>query len=293
LAQHGEPSDTDPNAETPPVRQDPLGEETIPVARPIVLDLIDPPGSEMLLTHSSTPAKSLMDIGILVLLLFAAEVVAASVFLAVGGDEQGLSNMESETSRLLVPLLTVRLVVVLTVVWLILKYRCQSVRSIGVTNRGLLLNLPIGGLTAACAGGCNFVVMTVLLFLFPSLLEQMIRNAEQIDSLMPDMPILATGGVMLMVGVWEEVFFRGFLMTRIRRATNSWVLAVLISTAVFVLPHLLEQTPAAMIPIAVLSLVFSLVTIWRRSIIPAIVAHAIYNLTVLVYLTFYGKDLLA
>ncbi len=273
--------------------QDPLGGEAIPVARPIGPDLIAPLGSEMLLTHSSTPAKSLKDIGVLILVVFAAEVVVGSVFLTVGGGEQGLGDIESKASGLLVPLLAVRLVVVLTVVWLILRHRCQSVRSIGVTSRGLLLNLPIGGLAAACAGACNLVVMTVLVLLFPSLLEQMTRNAEQIDSFIPDMSILATGGVMLMVGVWEEVFFRGFLMTRIRRATNSWVLAVVISTAVFVLPHLLEQTPAAMIPIAVLSLVFSLVTIWRRSIIPAIVAHVIYNLTVLVYLTLVGEGLLA
>ena len=66
-------------------------------------------------------------------------------------------------------------------------------------------------------------------------------------------------------------------MTRLRRTTGSWTLAVLISTAVFTGLHAIEQTLPALLLITILSLVFSVVTIWRKSIIPAVVAHALFD----------------
>ena len=79
------------------------------------------------------------------------------------------------------------------------------------------------------------------------------------------------------VGVYEELLFRGFLMTRLRRGTGSWTVAVLISTSIFTALHAPDQMPVALVPIAILSLVFSMVTVWRRSLIPAVVAHTLFD----------------
>ena len=103
--------------------------------------------------------------------------------------------------------------------------------------------------------------------------------------MLPEMSLWTGIALMTVVATWEELLFRGFLMTRIRRFAQSWTIAVIASTVAFVLPHALEQTPAAMIPISILSLVLSLVTIWRRSIVPAIVAHALWNVAVFLTLT--------
>ena len=87
-----------------------------------------------------------------------------------------------------------------------------------------------------------------------------------------------------MIGVYEELVFRGFLMTRLRRATGSWTAAVVLSTLVFTGLHALDQLPVALVAITILSLVFSVVTILRRSIIPAIVGHALFDLSQLLIL---------
>ena len=83
----------------------------------------------------------------------------------------------------------------------------------------------------------------------------------------------------ILVGTYEELLFRGFLMPRLRRATGSWLLAILLSAAPFVLLHLEDQEPVALAPIAILALAFSVATILRRSIVPAIVAHTLFNLS--------------
>jgi membrane protease YdiL (CAAX protease family) len=274
LEEHREPFKTDCTPECKPTSRE------VPVARPIAVchaRPIDLPGTEMLLQHGSTAAQALMDVGILIVAFCAVEAVRGGFFLV-------LFDGEPDIRQVIVPSLAIRLVAVVIVISLILKRRGLSPHSVGVTARGLWVNLPLGALAAALAGGLNLVVMTVLIWFWPGLLEQMNQNVDQITALFPKMHPLSTAGVMLMVGMWEELFFRGFLMTRVRRATSSWTLAVLISTAAFVVLHALDQTPAAMIPITILSLVFSMVTIWRRSIIPAILAHVIYDLTVLIFL---------
>jgi membrane protease YdiL (CAAX protease family) len=110
-------------------------------------------------------------------------------------------------------------------------------------------------------------------------MNQMQENAKRLTGIVPRLSLWGFFGVAVVIGVYEELVFRGFLMTRLRRATRSWTAAVLISTAVFTALHALDQTPVALIWIAMLSLIFSVVTIWRRSIAPAIVAHILFNFT--------------
>jgi membrane protease YdiL (CAAX protease family) len=73
-------------------------------------------------------------------------------------------------------------------------------------------------------------------------------------------------------------------MTRLRRTTGSWTAAVGVSTVVFVGLHAFDQVATALIAVTILSVTFSLVTIWRRSLTAAIVAHTVWNLSQFVYL---------
>ena len=125
--------------------------------------------------------------------------------------------------------------------------------------------------------------MTLMAF-WPKLLEQMYENAQLIMAMVPKHHPLVLGLLSMAIAVYEELLFRGFLLPRLRRVTNSWFLAVLISTALFTAPHLVDQLPAAMVPIAILSLVFSVVTIWRRSIVPAIFGHFLFDFAQFLYL---------
>ena len=79
-------------------------------------------------------------------------------------------------------------------------------------------------------------------------------------------------------------------MTRLRRGLGSWTAAVVLSTTVFTLLHAVDQTPAALMPVAILSVVFSITTIWRRSLVPAIIAHWLFNLANLIGLYYMAGE---
>ena len=79
----------------------------------------------------------------------------------------------------------------------------------------------------------------------------------------------------------EEVLFRGVLFQGLRQRTGFWV-AALVSAALFTLPHLAEGggvfasgvISSGILPLGV---VFAALVERRRSLAPAIVAHATYN----------------
>jgi membrane protease YdiL (CAAX protease family) len=83
------------------------------------------------------------------------------------------------------------------------------------------------------------------------------------------LPILVRAAIGVTAGVVEETFFRGFLQPRV---------GVLLSSALFVLAHLSYDQPFMLVGIAALSLLFAWLVRWRRSILPAIVAHAVFDL---------------
>ena len=62
------------------------------------------------------------------------------------------------------------------------------------------------------------------------------------------------------------------------------------TAGVFVALHALSQAPAAMVMIAILSLIMSVVTIWRRSLVPAMVAHTLFDLSQLAGLYYMAGD---
>lgn len=271
-----------------------LATDGIPLARPIHLPPTDPSGGphDDLLLLGATRASAWADIGALLVILAAFELYATlAVATIVGIRELPTDISDVETSRLiLVPALVVRVAGVVAIVALILRHRRQSIHSIGLRSRGIVVNCLLGIATVGVAYGLIIGWLVSLAAVWPALPEQMARNAERI---MGFVPRLNPGGFVLLslvVGLYEELLFRGFLMTRIRRATGSWTIAVLLSTCVFVSLHLPFQEWIAMVPITILSLVFSVATIQRRSIIPAIVGHWLFNLSQFLGLYYWSGD---
>jgi membrane protease YdiL (CAAX protease family) len=71
----------------------------------------------------------------------------------------------------------------------------------------------------------------------------------------------------------EEVLFRGFLFTSLRRVTSA-PLAMTISAFLFSIMHL---DPGGMLPIFCLGLVFAFAVEKTKSIVPSIIAHGLWN----------------
>jgi membrane protease YdiL (CAAX protease family) len=75
-------------------------------------------------------------------------------------------------------------------------------------------------------------------------------------------------GVSLSAGVVEELFFRGLLQPRAGIAASSLL---------FVLAHASYAQPFLLIGVTLLSFGFAALTRWRRTIWPAIAAHALFD----------------
>jgi membrane protease YdiL (CAAX protease family) len=82
------------------------------------------------------------------------------------------------------------------------------------------------------------------------------------------LPIWFRAMVALSAGVFEELFFRGFLQPRV---------GVLASTALFAVAHLGYGQPLMLVGITLLSLLYAVLVRWRQSIWAAIAAHAVFD----------------
>ena len=178
----------------------------------------------------------------------------------------------------------------MVIIAVLARRRGLTARSVGLAWSGAPLNIAIGLATLLVVYGLIAATMTLLWFLWPAVVGEMEENARRIMELVPNLRPVEFVPLAALIGVYEELVFRGFLMTRLRRATGGWTLAVILSTAVFTALHAFEQTQSALVIVAILSLVFSLVTIWRRSIIPAIIAHALFDLSQLLLLHLQAGD---
>ncbi len=179
--------------------------------------------------------------------------------------------------RIFFPVMIMRGVAALLVVWAMLAVRRQSFGSIGLSRGRFWGHVGVGILAT---GACFLMTWTWLLLIFwvwPDLAPQAGENVKRLLERVPRMGIGSMFLVAVLVGWYEEVLFRGFLMTRLRRLTGSWTLGVALSATIFTLPHMYDQTPVMMVVVGSLALIFSLTTIWRRSIIPAIVGHALFD----------------
>ena len=270
-----------PERESPPWARPVL--DGIPVARPVTVPYAPPEvrGAHEILLLQTRPQSAWADLGAAIVIVLAFVLYAEGALAAITGVfDLPLDVPDSEVNRvILVPALTLRAAGIITITALILRNRRQSMRSVGITRKGLALNLVLGvGAMAVSYGLIIFWVISSWV-LWPDLTEQLTDNAERIMDLVPKQSPVGFALLALLIGVYEELFFRGFLMTRLRRATGSWTAAVLLSTALFAALHTLDQELAALVPITILSIVFSLVTIWRYSIVPAIVGHWLFNLS--------------
>ncbi|MCH8966118.1 MAG: CPBP family intramembrane metalloprotease [Planctomycetes bacterium] len=273
----------------PPPTELPIRPEStngaIPIARPVIVAdaAATRPRQHAILLLDAPRKAAFVDIGLLIFLVMAFEIVAqvlawALLAIAAGGTPQALGLDEAAFGRMLtMPILAFRAVGVTLVVGVILRNRKQTALSVGVDGSGWVANCLLGVATTGLAYGLIVVWQMGVWFLWPELVDQMNENAYRLIELIPKRHPLILGCVAMVVALYEELFFRGFLMTRLRRLTHSWTLAILISTAVFTAAHAFDQTLAALGPIAILSLVFSVVTVWRRSLIPAVVGHFLFD----------------
>lgn len=263
----------------------------IPMARPIHAEPHVGAPNPLLLT--AEPRKSAWaDIGIVLLLLISFEVSIGTLMGVVTGSafspgDEGVDRLNDLlVQEILIPMLSLRGLASCMVVYLIVRHRRQTRASVGLRSYLLPLDVALGLITPVVVYGVGVLTILLLSRYWSGTIESMEENAERLMEIIPPLPLWAYVPLAVLIGVYEELLFRGFLMPRVRRATGSWLLAVIVSTGLFTLLHAGDQTAPALIMVTILSLTFSVLTIWRCSIIPAVIAHTLWDLTMFVVLHF-------
>lgn len=277
--------------------------EVIPLARPIEWDAESmagevrdggaPPsrGSRAsLLLNDQKAAHTWRDLFLVGGALVAFELATVVVVeLWMGPMEPGTESFATMKQSWLFPVLGLRAVAVVMILATLLRVRGQSWATLGWTRERLGADLTLGLAALAAAYVLIFAWALLSMSLWPGLMDQMNENAHHLMTLLPDWPFSLYVLVAALIGFYEELLFRGFLMTRLRRVTGSWVLAVVLSTLVFTGLHAGDQKAAAMVPITILSLVFSVFTVWRGSVFPAMVGHFLFDLSQFIGLKFWQE----
>lgn len=280
-----DPSEPHQGTTTP---DDGVATDSVPIARPIHSAATrHGPNHDAMLLLDRARSSAWTDIAIVFGLIFLFEMAAYFISSLATGLWAETPAREEFVRQLILPRLATRALAVFAIVAWVLRRRGQTFATVGLSQHRATIQCIFGLPTLGVAFGLVLATISTIGFFRPEFWDQMNENAKRILEFLPRYHPATFAGIALMIGFYEEYLFRGFLLTRLRRATGSWTIAVIVSSAFFTLLHRFDQTTAALVAIAVLSLVFSAVTIWRRSIIPATVAHTLYNFIQFIVL-FYG-----
>lgn len=177
-------------------------------------------------------------------------------------------------------------VLALSLTWLALRLVGEGAATIGAARparpwleigRGIML-----------AGGTYLVMVplmlaTILLIRGPAQ-ESMARQKIEVMRVVAQIPLVALFPSAVMAGVYEEVFVRGLLQSRVarllvgakRQGLASRLLAVLIASVLFGVGHW-YQGPLGVMQTTVVGVILGVSAVAWRSIWPAVVAHVLID----------------
>jgi len=156
--------------------------------------------------------------------------------------------------------------------------------SIGWTRKDCAANAGIGIGALVATYVILFSAALAASFLFPSLLTETPEAQRAIEENFPPMRVYWVVPLTIFVALWEEIVFRGFVLTRLNAIFRRWWLTILLASSVFGAVHIYYEGLLAVLVISGLALVMSVLFVWRRSLVPSIVFHWLHNLVIFVLL---------
>jgi len=178
----------------------------------------------------------------------------------------------------------------LLVISLLIRHRRQSPADIGL-NRAPPLRVFLAALAAVplcfLAGAVSNISVTLLRGGdFASFARQRTEFFEKVS----DIPIRWIFPLALFVGIYEEILFRGFFLSRLRALFRTSAAPILITSTVFGALHF-DQGFVGMCQTAVVGLVLAIVAVRARTLWPAILAHAAIDTLSLVFTALFTEDM--
>lgn len=219
-----------------------------------------------------TPARALLDIGVALALFVLSSVIAATAAAQLPG------------SLRMPAVVAVQGLLVIAVVAVVLGWRGQRWRAINMIPLSAA-DGPRSLLAFAACLGANLALIYALYGAAPQLVEAHSERlgfiARQLAGGLP-LPVLVV--VLGFVGVYEEIFARGLLLDRCRALLRGTWAPVLVSSLVFGLGHL-YQGWIGVAQTTLIGIVLALVVVRWGTLWPAIIAHALLDLSSLLFMT--------
>jgi len=160
--------------------------------------------------------------------------------------------------------------------------------TLGWTTRELGGNIGLGVASVFVLMPLLATLMIVLIRLFPDLLADRLNAQKAIEETFPEMSMGTLIAMSIWVAVWEETVFRGFLLTRLHAIVRHWGVTVFVGAAIFAGMHF-YQGITAMAMIFVLGLALGGLMVWRKSLVPCIVFHALFDFIQLNLAQYYAE----
>ncbi len=155
--------------------------------------------------------------------------------------------------------------------------------SIGWTSRELPVNIALGlGALMLFYLICMTAAVSVTM-LIPDLLTGPSTAQQAIEETFPPMSVAMILPLALFVAVWEEVAFRGLVLTRMFALLRRWWLAIPAASLLFGALHLYQGLLAVAFT-TILGAIMSCLLVWRRSLVPAITLHWLHDVLIFVLL---------
>jgi len=148
----------------------------------------------------------------------------------------------------------------------------QSWRTVGCICRSFGMDVLAAGIALAAIYMVQMAIIAVLRVFWEDSLAQMVKDHV---ALLDQFPRVHPAVILLFcmfVGFYEELLFRGFMLTRVKTLVGNWPAAILLSSAVFGVAHM-YQGPFSAFRIFIVSVILSVVFVSRRSIIAPALAH--------------------
>jgi membrane protease YdiL (CAAX protease family) len=103
-----------------------------------------------------------------------------------------------------------------------------------------------------------------------------LSDASQFDAVLSP-PLWFLASLVLRAAIFEEIFFRGFMIERLSEIARSRWLAAALSLAAFTLAHLGGWGWAHLIVAGFGGFVLTVLYLWRRDLVANMIAHLVTN----------------
>ena len=171
---------------------------------------------------------------------------------------------------------------VLVVMTLVLRIGKTRIGTIGLNRNNISRELIYGGLAVIPAYSLTAVFSILLLLIVQSLsgvsAESIVEEKAPFFEAVDQISVWSIIPVMCLVGLYEEVMFRGFLLGRLVTITKRTWLAVALSSILFGSLHIPTQGLIGFVQTAFLGVLLSYLVVWRKNLWVAIGCHAGINI---------------